>query len=561
MVKKVGLSLAIILIILVTLDIFVDRDFDQPQSSLNQPNDENKQQDNHSINRESSEELIYQIFSKAEAGEVNESPFQVEKTDIQEVVTRWGEPVKTNEIDNRYYAEYDNQYVHIGYQNQLIFDIRSYAPSLQAIHFNDIIGTKGEPDEINFYQDTNVDQIILIYQVNEMFQLKWIFPKPTETDQNPVLHHISVTSGLDDSIDSVSEEIAALSLDEKIGQLLISGIDQTTTSDFTDKLLHEYHVGGIIFFSENLETTEQSVALMNQLKKDNAENKYPLFLSIDQEGGEVSRLPEEIRALPTAKEIGLRNSPSYAYQMGVLLGKQLKLFGFNLNFAPVLDIYSNPANTVIGNRAFGEDAETVGKIGIQEMKGIQTQQVIPVVKHFPGHGDTETDSHEGLPVVEKSLQELQELELQPFQEAIEKGAEAMMVAHIMLNEIDPEWPASLSNQVIQDLLREKLGFKGLVITDDLTMGAIVNQYDIGAAAVKSIQAGSDIVLVAHEEAAVDAVFYSLKHAVEAGEITEKRIDESLQRIISLKKKYGMHHNSIPAVDVEELNQTIDQVMK
>lgn len=227
-----------------------------------------------------------------------------------------------------------------------------------------------------------------------------------------------------------------------------------------------------------------------------------------------------------------------------------------MDFAPVLDINSNPKNPVIGNRAFGATLDIVRDLGIETMKGIQSENVIPVVKHFPGHGDTSVDSHVGLPTVNNDLNRLESFELVPFREAIEEGADAVMIAHILLPKIDKENPSSLSKDIITDILRNKLEFDGVVITDDMTMGAISKNYNVNEAAVKSINAGTDIVLVCHGYEKAIEVINSVKDAVIKGEISEERVNESVYRILKLKNKYNLKDEITDSVDVDKINNKI-----
>ena len=222
-----------------------------------------------------------------------------------------------------------------------------------------------------------------------------------------------------------------------------------------------------------------------------------------------------------------------------------------MDYAPVLDILSNPNNTVIGSRAFGRDADIVSNLGISVMKGINENNVIPVVKHFPGHGDTSVDSHYGLPLVEKSLNELKELEFIPFQNAINSGADAIMVSHILLKNIDSENPATMSKKIVSDILRDEMNFKGVVISDDMTMAAIMDNYDI---------AGVDIILVCHGYDNEIKVLTSISEAVNSGEITEERLDESVYRILSLKNKYDLSDTTkMNSIGIEEINNKINNL--
>lgn len=337
-------------------------------------------------------------------------------------------------------------------------------------------------------------------------------------------------------MDKAERMLAGLSLNEKIGQLLIAGLAGTSLQEPDRQLLTENHVGGFIFFRDNLQTRQQAQQLVKSVKAANSGSEIPLLLSVDQEGGRVQRLPG-VESTPASRAIGAKGETDYAYAVGQKLGRQVQSFGMNVDFAPVLDVDSNPANPVIGDRSFGNNAELVSRMGIAMMNGIASEEVIPVIKHFPGHGDTSVDSHIELPTVHKDLSQLEQLELIPFKEAITSGADAVMIAHILLPEIDAVYPASMSEPVINGILREQLDFRGVVMTDDMTMGAIANTYGIGEAAVRSIQAGSDIVLIAHDARNTVEAFEAIKDAVRSGAITMERIDESVLRIIRLKNHY------------------------
>jgi len=361
-------------------------------------------------------------------------------------------------------------------------------------------------------------------------------------------------------IDLIEEQVKNMTLEEKIGQMVIIGLDGYTMDDNTKSMIEANPVGGFILFGENVKSSDQLLALVNSLKSTNSKNKLPLFISVDQEGGRVNRMPGEFKNLPSSQTIGKVNNVDFSYEIGNILGEEIKSFGFNMDFAPVLDINSNPKNSVIGDRSFGTNAEVVSKLGIQTMKGIQKSGVIPVVKHFPGHGDTSVDSHIGLPSVNNDMARLKSFELIPFNDAIENGADVVMVAHILLNKIDSQNPASLSKTIITDLLRKELNFNGVVITDDMTMGAIVKNYSISNAAIKSVNAGSDIVLVCHGHDNEVAVIDALKKAVKDGTITEERIDESVYRILKLKDKYKLTDSTLNLVDVGKSNSKINNVL-
>ncbi|MGG1678527.1 beta-N-acetylhexosaminidase [Neobacillus sp. NRS-1170] len=360
--------------------------------------------------------------------------------------------------------------------------------------------------------------------------------------------------------DPIQEQLNKMTLNEKIGQMIIAGFDGITVNSNTQNLINKYKPGGLILYQTNVKDAAQLVNLTNAIKIANSKNRVPLFISVDQEGGRVHRMPTSIQNTPSARIIGNKNDQKYAYNIGKVIAYELQAFGFNTDFAPVLDIQSNPNNTVIGDRSFGTNSSIVSKMGVSMMKGIGAGKIIPVIKHFPGHGDTSVDSHLELPLVQNDLTRLKTVELVPFNNAIKEHADMVMVAHILVKKIDPNYPASMSKTIITDLLRKQYRFRGVVISDDMTMGAIAKHYNLKDAAVRAVNAGSDIILVGHGMDNVATVYNSIYSAVTNHTISEDTINKSVYRILSLKHKYNLNNNKVSPVNVSNLNNQITKAI-
>ncbi len=329
----------------------------------------------------------------------------------------------------------------------------------------------------------------------------------------------------------VEDRLSQMTLSEKIGQMVLTGLDAETLSDDERLMIRSGQVGGLIFLRHNVSSKDQLLHLIESVPD---QSEIPLFLAVDQEGGRVQRLPLDKSSYPNALKVG--ETPEMAYSYGQNLGLAVKSFGLNLNLAPVMDVYSNSENKVIGNRAFGRTPELVSEVATQVMRGIQNEGVISCVKHFPGHGDTYTDSHVGLPIVSHSLERLMSFEWIPFKAAIDSGTDMIMTAHVQIPELDPQYPATLSKIIIQDYLRGQLAYDGVVITDDLVMGAISKRYNYQEATKLAVGAGVDILLISDNDY-VDEIQHALYTAVGNGEISKERIDTSLERILTLKYAY------------------------
>jgi beta-N-acetylhexosaminidase len=510
-----------------------------------------------------SEELLDELVLNAAKGKVLKEDIIAGKTMLKEITEQFGSPDQQNTLEQVTYLTFNKEAFTIGTDDQgRIVEVRSYAPELNVIHYDEIIEKLREPNSIRYFKNKEVDQIILIYDLKQSYQLKFILPRPTDEIPNPTLHHTSVLYIMKNNTAlDVEELLNKMTLKEKIGQMIFSGFYGSNYSNELNELIQQYKIGGFIFYSENIVSKNQTVNLINKIKIKNQNNKLPIFLGTDQEGGRITRLPGNLGKLPTNEQIGKRYNPEFSYQIGQILGEELNIFGFNMDFAPVLDVNSNPNNPVIGDRSFSNNPTIVSDLGIETMRGIQSRNVIPVVKHFPGHGDTTVDSHLELPVVDKTYDELNKLELIPFKQAINENADVLMITHILLPKIDPNFPSSISQNMISDILRKKLDFNSVVMTDDMTMAAIEKNYDLRVASVKSILAGSDIIMIAHDPNKVKSVFNAIQEAVKNGTIAETRIDESVKRIIELKQKYKMNNQPVRDLDTKNLIEKTNQLLK
>lgn len=335
------------------------------------------------------------------------------------------------------------------------------------------------------------------------------------------------------------ELLSGMTLREKLCQLMIvrpetlTGESPVTAAGETTRLaLESYPVGGLIYSVDNLVTQEQTREMITNTQ---SYSEIPLFISADEEGGNVGRLMYKlgttwVNDMYSYKDMGEDTAYANAYKIGSDMVSCL----FNTDFAPVADVWTNPENTVIGDRAYSDDFNQASELVAAAVRGFTDAGVVCCVKHFPGHGDTSTDTHEGAAVVDKSLDELRAGELLPFESGIEAGVDMVMVGHITVTAVDDE-PATISKAVITDLLREELGWDGVVITDSLDMGALAG-YDNGEVCVKFLEAGGDILLGVPD---IEAALTALETAVTDGRLTESRIDESVQRVLELKIAHGI----------------------
>jgi len=338
--------------------------------------------------------------------------------------------------------------------------------------------------------------------------------------------------------DPVAGLLAGLSLEEKVGQMLLVGIPGLSFDEGARHAVSDLHAGGVTLLERNAESPEQLVGLLRQLQ---GVARLPLFVAINHEGGSIVRVQTGVTDFPNAMALGATGDPNLAYEVGRAGADELAAMGVNMNLAPVLDVNTEAANPVIGWRAFGGLPEEVAQFGAYFVHGTQDAGVIAVAKHFPGHGGVSVDSHLALPLVAAPAEQLWAVDLVPFRRAIAAGVSAIMSAHLAVPALtgDPALPATLAPAVMTGLLREQLGFRGLVITDDLDMKGITSQMSQAEAAVRAVEAGSDVVLVMGAGASEDATYAALLDAARSGRLSRARIDDSVRRILALKVRYGL----------------------
>ncbi|AUJ23582.1 beta-N-acetylhexosaminidase [Virgibacillus dokdonensis] len=350
------------------------------------------------------------------------------------------------------------------------------------------------------------------------------------------------------------------SLVKEVGKLLVIGFPGKEVPDYIRRMMHQYHIGGMILFSRNIGTPEEVLRLTTDLQKEAKKAGYthPLLICVDQENGVVRRLGEGTTIFPGAMALGATNNPKNAYHIGLATAKELKALGINWNLAPVLDVNNNPDNPVIGVRSFGESAEMVADFGRQMMQGMQDGGVITTLKHFPGHGDTNVDSHLDLPVISHHKERLKKVELLPFQTSIDAGADTVMSAHVYFPAIESKQgvPATLSKKVITELLRTELAFDGVVTTDCLEMRAIANGVGTEQSAVEAIKAGVDLLIISHTANKQQDTIQKIIQLIEANELDRSFITQSIRRIDSLKEKY-LHWDDIQLVGEEAVPKVIN----
>lgn len=348
--------------------------------------------------------------------------------------------------------------------------------------------------------------------------------------------------------------LANMSPERRIGQLFMAGFDGLKPTPDIVSLIQQWHIGGIILFTRNIRDKRQTADLTSALQRiaREAGHPYPLLIAIDQENGLVRRLGPDSTSFPGNMALGAIGSEETAFAVARATGEELRALGINMNLAPVADVNNNPANPLIGVRSFGEDPEQVARLVAASVRGYAAAGVIASLKHFPGHGDTAVDSHLAMPVVSFDLERLEQVELVPFRRGIAAGAPCVMTAHMLLSRLDPDLPATLSPAVVRGLLRERLGFDGVAMTDCLEMQAISDGVGVPQGAVLALAAGIDLVLISHRHDRQMASIEAAHQAVAKGVLAEADIRQAAERLLRLKSNYL-------AWDSAETGGRLDQV--
>jgi beta-N-acetylhexosaminidase len=355
------------------------------------------------------------------------------------------------------------------------------------------------------------------------------------------------------AIDSTVEFVKTGSARDSAGQLLTLGFEGLRYTPSLGSWFKKFKPGGVILFSGNIETSSQTATLISDLKKLSEDvTGLSLIVAVDQEGGRVTRLPDDYQLFmsqrygdlfaggkdlfPTARTLGEGGSDDQTQESHRLMGKVLSELGFNLDYAPVVDLDTNEKNPVIGDRSFGREADQVARLGRAAIRGLQKSGVLTCCKHFPGHGDTATDSHHQLPVDKRPQKRFLEAELLPFREAIKEGVEFIMTAHVVYPAFDDKYPATLSKKIITDLLRGEIGFDGVIVSDDMDMKAVTLRFSDEEATTLALDAGVDNLLVCHDGPRQKTVFETALRLIDDGGVSERDLESKLSRLLEAKRK-------------------------
>lgn len=381
--------------------------------------------------------------------------------------------------------------------------------------------------------------------------------------QHPVLSTLPVfndqSSSLTDPSATLSSQVESMSLAEQIGQLVMVGFPGTVITPRIEDLIRNHHVGGIILFTRNIQDPEQIFHLTQRLQAiaREAGQRYPLLIAVDQENGMVRRLGKGTTHFPGNMALGAIGSEQVVYDIAQATGRELRSLGINMNLAPVADVNNNPANPVIGIRSFGEDPDDVARLTAAMVMGYRASGVITTLKHFPGHGDTATDSHLALPTIPYGRERLEQIEIRPFRRGMAVGADSIMTAHLalpaLMNGLDsngPVLPSSISPEIVQHLLREQLGFSGVIMTDCLEMSAIIDTVGTVRGAQMALKAGNDLLLISHGYQVQKDSLQALQQAVVREDISLQHVQQSVERILELKARLQAWNDKVDAFPLE-----------
>jgi beta-N-acetylhexosaminidase len=327
-------------------------------------------------------------------------------------------------------------------------------------------------------------------------------------------------------------------INQLIGQHVLIGVSGHSLTAEEKKFIVQNNISGVVLFSRNVGEPKQVRELCAEIQslRHQTTEKTPLYIAIDMEGGRVARLKAPFTQWPPLKKLGDLDSPTVSFNFSKAMGQELKAVGINLDFAPCIDVFTNPKNTVIGDRAVSNDPEMVAKHTSALIRGYMKSEIIACAKHFPGHGDTVIDSHEDLPVEQADRERLEKVELVPFKKAFKSRLDLLMTAHIRFPKIDPEWPVTLSEIFLKKILREEMRYRGLIITDDLDMKALASHYDREKIPVRALQAGADLVLYCNEPASPPRAIEGIAKALSDGKLKKSDLEQTYKKILAMKKE-------------------------
>lgn len=349
-----------------------------------------------------------------------------------------------------------------------------------------------------------------------------------------------------------------LSLEEKFGQMLLIGLDVYDINDEIVELIQKFKIGGVVLYRNNYTSIESMIEVINKLKKINCNNKIPLFIAIDQENGRVNRFPKDITRIYSPGKQSKTKNMKIINAVNDVTTYLLKSVGVNMNFAPDLDINRNDNKKAVGNRAYGENVEDVLKFGIPFMKKMQQNNIISVIKHFPGHGATNKDSHFVLPKI-KDVRTLEENDMKVFESAIKEGADAIMIGHLVLKGYGLK-PATLNKKIIDKYIKEKFKYNGLLITDDLRMNILKYIYGLKNSIKNSINAGNNLIMIKYKKGDISKIYNKLLKMVNCFDIDPELINDSAKKIFNLKKKHKLSDEELnPKLEINLINKKIEKI--